>query len=82
MNAGTCGMIIRWLFQSGVIIIPKSTHRNRMAENLDILNFTLDTDDMAAIATLDLGRSLFLDHHSGADAKQFMQWRSLVTPTK
>ncbi len=73
---------LRWLLQSGVIIIPKSTHKERMVENLDIFEFQLSDEDMAEIAKLDTGKSLFLDHRSGATAKQFMEWRSLVKPTE
>lgn len=73
---------LRWLLQCGVIIIPKSTHRARMEENLDVLGFSLDADDMSEIASLDEGRSLFLDHHSGDTARQFMEWRGLVEPAR
>lgn len=73
---------LRWLLQTGVVIIPKSTHKERMIENLDVQNFELDADDMAAIAGLDTKQSLFFDHHSGEAAKMFMGWRSLVTPAK
>lgn len=73
---------LRWLLQSGVIIIPKSTHKERMVENLDIFEFQLSDEDMSEIAKLDTGKSLFLDHHSGTTAKQFMEWRALVKPTE
>ncbi len=73
---------LRWLLQSGVIIIPKSTHKERMAENLNLFDFQLDDEDMQAIASLDTGHSLFFDHHDGEVAKQFMEWRSLVKPAK
>ena len=43
---------LRWLTQRGIIAIPKSTHKDRMAQNLDILDFTLSDDDMAQIATM------------------------------
>ena len=66
---------LRWLLQRGVIIIPKSTHKERMAQNLDILDFELSADDMAQIATLDTGKSLFFDHHDGEVTKMFMGWR-------
>ena len=66
---------LRWLLQSGVIIIPKSTHRERMAENLNIFDFELSVDEMAQIQTLDTGRSLFFDHHDGEVARMFMGWR-------
>lgn len=54
---------LRWLIQRGVVIIPKSTHIERMRQNLDIFDFTLSDEDMAAIAALDTGKSLFFDHH-------------------
>ena len=66
---------LRWLLQRGVIIIPKSTHKERMAQNLDILDFELSADDMTQIATLDTGKSLFFDHHDGEVTKMFMGWR-------
>jgi diketogulonate reductase-like aldo/keto reductase len=69
---------LRWLIQRGVIIIPKSTHIERMRENLDIFDFELSVDDMAKIATLDTGKSLFFDHHDGEVTKMFMGWRGLV----
>jgi len=73
---------LRWLLQSGVVIIPKSVHKERMEENLNLFDFQLDDADMQKIAALDCGHSLFFDHHDGAVAEQFMQWRGLVTPTK
>lgn len=73
---------LRWLLQSDVIIIPKTVHKSRMEENLNLFDFTLDADDMEAIALLDTGHSLFLDHHDGEVAKQFMEWRAVVKPTE
>ena len=66
---------LRWLLQRGVIIIPKSTHKERMAQNLDILDFELTADDMTLIQTLDTGKSLFFDHHDAETTKMFMGWR-------
>ncbi len=73
---------LHWLLQSDVIIIPKTVHKSRMEENLNLFDFTLDADDMEAIALLDTGHSLFLDHHDGEVAKQFMEWRAVVKPTE
>lgn len=73
---------LRWLLQSGVIIIPKTTHKERMVENLNLFDFTLSDGDMKEIAALDTRGSLFLDHHSGETTKQFMEWRSVVKPTE
>lgn len=66
---------LRWLTQREVIIIPKSVHIERMRQNLDIFDFTLSDEDMAAIATLDTGKSLFFDHHAPEVVKMFMGWR-------
>lgn len=66
---------LRWLIQRGVIIIPKSTHIERMAENIEIFDFTLSDDEMAAIATLDTGKSLFFDHHDAETTRMFMGWK-------
>lgn len=66
---------LRWLTQRGVIIIPKSVHVERMEQNLDIFDFTLSEEDMAEIARLDTGRSLFFDHHAPETVKMFMGWR-------
>lgn len=52
---------LRFLVQSGVVVIPKTTHKERMVENLAILDFALDDTDMAAISTLDGGKTLFED---------------------
>lgn len=65
---------LRWLTQRGVIIIPKSVHVERMEQNLDIFDFTLSDEDMAEIARLDTGRSLFFDHHAPETVKMFMGW--------
>ena len=54
-------VILRWNVQQGVIVIPKSTHKERMAENLDIWEFSLDEEDMARIAGLDKGCPSMLD---------------------
>lgn len=69
---------LRWLIQRGVIIIPKSVHTERMQQNLDIFDFSLSSDDMDAIKTLDTGKSLFFDHHDAEVTKMFMGWRGLV----
>ena len=51
-----------WNVQRGVIVIPKSTHRNRMEQNFDIWNFSLTDEEMAAIAPLDIGHSEIVNH--------------------
>lgn len=66
---------LRWLIQRSVIVIPKSTHTERMLQNFDIFDFSLSDKDMAAIATLDTGKSLFFDHHDAETVRRFMEWR-------
>lgn len=69
---------LRYLLQRGVVIIPKSTHRERMQENLDIFDFALTDEQMERIADLDLGHSLFFSHYEPAMVEQFMQWEQAL----
>ncbi|MGI6052859.1 MAG: aldo/keto reductase [Bilifractor sp.] len=57
---------LRWNVQRGVVIIPKSTHVERMEQNLDIWDFTLTDEEMAKIAAKDLGHSEIVDHSDPA----------------
>lgn len=54
---------LRFLIQSGVAAIPKSRHLERMRENLEVFDFTLDAEDMDALRALDTGESLFFSHY-------------------
>lgn len=60
----TAQVALRFLTQEGVVVIPKSTHKNRMEENFNIFDFELSEEDMNKIRMLDLGKSLFCDHYS------------------
>lgn len=53
---------LRWNVQRGVVVIPKSIHRNRIEQNIDIFDFSLNESDMAEIAKLDIGHSEIVDH--------------------
>lgn len=66
---------LRWNTQRGVVIIPKSTHKERMEENLNIWDFTLSDEDMKAIAGLDLGHSEIIDHSAASTAKFLNGWK-------
>ncbi|MER5873341.1 aldo/keto reductase [Streptomyces sp. NPDC002044] len=55
-------VVLRWLVQRDVVVIPKSVRAERMAENLDVFDFELTAGEMAAVAALDTGESLFFDH--------------------
>ena len=62
-------VILRWLNQRGVVVIPKSVRRERMVENLNILDFTLSAEEMAAIATLNEEKSPIYDENDLATAR-------------
>lgn len=53
---------LRWNVQRGVVVIPKSVHKERMEQNFDVWDFTLNDSDMEKIAALDLGKSEIVDH--------------------
>jgi len=61
-NKSIAQVILRWLTQRGVVAIPKSVRKERMAENLDSLDFALTDDEMEKIKTLDTNSSSFFDH--------------------
>ena len=60
---------LRWNVQRGVVVIPKSVHKDRMEQNMDIWDFALTDEDMAEIAKLDIGHSEIVDHSSPAFVK-------------
>lgn len=62
----TAQTALRFLIQSDVVVIPKSTHKERMIQNFDIFDFVLDDEDMAAIQALDERESLFFSHYDPA----------------
>lgn len=66
---------LRWNVQRGVVIIPKSTHKERIEENLNIWDFKLSDEDMDAIAALDLGHSEIIDHSAAGTAKFLNGWK-------
>ncbi|WP_443682970.1 aldo/keto reductase [Phascolarctobacterium succinatutens] len=66
-------VILRWQLQRGIVIIPKSTHKERMAQNLDVFDFTLTDEDMQDIAALDTKTSSFFSHQDPAMVEWFVK---------
>lgn len=68
-------VILRWHVQRGVIIIPKSSKKTRMEENMNIWDFELGSDDMEKIASMDIGHSEIINHHTAGTARMLNQWK-------
>lgn len=66
-------VILRWQLQCGIFIIPKSTHKERMAQNLDVFDFTLTDEDMQDIAALNTKTSSFFSHQDPAIVEWFVK---------
>ena len=66
---------LRWNAQRGVVIIPKSVHKERMEENLAIWDFALTEEEMAAVTALDLGHSEIIDHGAAENARWLNGWK-------
>lgn len=66
-------VILRWHLQRGIVVIPKSTHIERMEENLNVFDFELTDEDMAEIATLDKNASSFFSHYDPKMVEWFVQ---------
>lgn len=69
----TAQVILRWHIQRGVVVIPKSTHYERMVQNLDVFDFALTDDDMARIKALDKAKSSFFSHDDPTMVEWFVQ---------
>ena len=68
-------IVLRWLIQRNVIVVQKSVRPERMRENIDVFDFELNDDEMARIAEMDRGESLFFDHRDPAMVSQFSSRR-------
>ncbi len=72
-NKSAAQVMLRWNIQRGVVVIPKSTHIERMQENFDVFDFVLTDADMDAIAALDTATSAFFSHYDPAMVEWFAQ---------
>jgi 2,5-diketo-D-gluconate reductase A len=68
-NKSAAQVILRWVVQRGIIALAKSTRKERMAENINVLDFELSAEDMASITTLDTKTSSFFDHRDPEKVK-------------
>lgn len=66
-------VILRWHLQRGVVVIPKSTHYERMVENFNVFDFKLSEEDMNLISTLDKNKSSFFSHNDPAMVEWFVK---------
>lgn len=57
-------IVLRWLLQRGIVVIPKSVNKERISENINVFDFELKEDDMQKITSLDMERSAFFDHRN------------------
>lgn len=69
----TAQVMLRWNIQRGVVVLPKSTHKERMEENFNVFDFVLTNDDMEKIATLDTKNSSFFSHQDPAMVEWFVK---------
>ncbi|MEK4248499.1 aldo/keto reductase [Paenibacillus sp. FSL W7-1287] len=74
-NKSVAQIVLRWLVQREIVVIPKSVRKERIIENFDIFDFHLSVEDMERISSLDTGESLFLSYRDPEVAKMMSNWR-------
>ncbi|MEC0258103.1 aldo/keto reductase [Paenibacillus lautus] len=74
-NKSVAQVVLRWLVQREVVVIPKSVRKERIVENFNIFDFALNADDIEQISTLDTRKSLFLSYRDPEVAKMMGNWK-------
>ncbi|MEK3792178.1 aldo/keto reductase [Paenibacillus sp. FSL R7-0204] len=74
-NKSVAQVVLRWLVQRDIVVIPKSVRKERILENFDIFDFELSPADLDQIAALDTGESLFFSHQDPEIAKRLGNWK-------
>ncbi|MFE5318238.1 aldo/keto reductase [Paenibacillus sp. NPDC056579] len=74
-NKSVAQVVLRWLVQRGVVVIPKSVKKERIVENFNIFDFELSADNIEQISTLDTRKSLFLSYRDPEVAKMMGNWK-------
>lgn len=74
-NKSVAQVVLRWLVQHEVVVIPKSVQKERIVENFNIFDFELSADDIEQISTLDTRESLFLSYRDPEIAKMMGNWK-------
>ena len=69
----TAQVMLRWNIQRGVVVLPKSVHKDRMEQNLNVFDFVLGDEDMAKIAALDTKTSSFFSHYDPGMVEWFVK---------
>ena len=72
-NKTVAQVILRWELQRGIVVIPKSVHKERMKENFDVFGFELSEEDMKTMASLDKKESSFFSHTDPNMVEWFVQ---------